>query len=1110
MPFVEDSKDINNQEERYEQDSTIKQNQSMSKAQLEYLKSIDSSVKQILTLGQEMSQSAARDMMPRFSDFTGGNQSTYKNTRNFRSSRIRSGRSGSSNIAGQFLDSFEDAILEGFLGADFKDKVKTSVTMFADMLGTDIENLGKTVGDELGKEVVNKIRASKTGQRFENTAKDKFGKAKDAGIDAFKEYVGMDDIQWDTFFKNAKSKVAGAKMGKAAAGASSASKTASSAMSTGLQMVDKVDDIGKAVNTAKTVGSTTKAAMSATKALGGLKAAGGAFAKSLLTGNVALIAVTAALVALPLILNALENAMKPAIEGFKKFSEEAKRAANRTHESEDKRAENAQERLRQDVETIVREPFEILKDAAQKVYDVWDTQLRMINQTQGYTKEDLQSLMGSYADRLRREGLTSVVSGADITENLSKVLQSGLSGSVAEEFAYIATILQAAIPSQDFFSYADTYASLAATAIQNGKSETEAIQYANEQLTLFASNILYASRQISGGFTTGLQDAEKLFEQSVRIAQTGRTSNVAGISGVMTSIAAIVGSVAPDLATSMTDLVYQAATGGNSSQIVALRSLAGINASNTEFLRKVATNPQAVFTELFNNLAQMQNMSNDAYMEVAEGLSEVFGVSMDAFARIDFNYLADAISNMSVSNASLSENLDLLKSGESTTSAEQMRMQQINQYMLDEGLAYVMDNQAARAIQQHMWDEQIANELMEATYGVELTGAALEFLKGIKQTVENVLGFLNPFSWIKKATSLVATAVESAGTQSDIAQVLQLGKVGTGNLQDLYNLTTRGRDLNLTPNLVTLMGGVSAYNLASIMRKSQEYLSHPLSFNSDLLNGMLLSDIKAYDARRTSSGPSSRYTWGTVGKSTANLLGSVSGTPSGTTIQAVAQSGTVSAKAASQNKLEKMLSEDYIQSFVDKNMSYEDWAATAKNFGIADLNKAMEEAGYNEQDVRNYFQTMETKAGAEREIQRQSKEETFWDKMQEYSAELVELTTYNNKVLDDIYKKNTEWYDAWVDYFVNHTAYFNSYNHEDVEKVRLAEKGESQDAVYALAEALTQNSTELLDPTLQTNALLSQILIVVNAIMQQNNQAGSGLSLPDTLSGLALGIVKQT
>ena len=89
-------------------------------------------------------------------------------------------------------------------------------------------------------------------------------------------------------------------------------------------------------------------------------------------------------------------------------------------------------------------------------------------------------------------------------------------------------------------------------------------------------------------------------------------------------------------------------------------------------------------------------------MEVAEGLSSIFGVSLEALARIDFNYLAQSISQMSVGTAALEENMELLASGQTTLTAEQLKNAQINKYMIDEGLSYVLDNEAARAIQQHM------------------------------------------------------------------------------------------------------------------------------------------------------------------------------------------------------------------------------------------------------------------------------------------------------------------------------------------------------------------------------------------------------------------------
>ena len=871
---------------------------------------------------------------------------------------------------------------------------------------------------------------------------------------------------------------------------------------------------------------TKEAGTAAGSALSGLASAAKTGAKAMKPVVAGLIAIE---VASDLASDILENTFAPALKNTAEFAKTLGTTFDRANDESERNLRLANERFQKDVEAMITEPFEILKDAAQEVYDAWDQNIRLINGTQGYTKEDLQSLLGNYSERLRDEGLSSVVSSVDITDSLAKVLESGLSGQAAEEFAYQATILNAAVPSQDFFGYADTYASIAANAIQAGMSQADALQYANSQLQLFASNVLYASRQISGGFTTGLQNAEQLFEQSAQIAQAAGTNNAAQISSVLTTVAGVVGSVAPDLVTSLTDIIYQAATGGNSSNLVALRSLAGINASNTEFLQALAQNPQEVFSDLFNNLGNMQKMSEDNYMEVAEGLSQLFGMSMDTFARIDFNALADAISESSASSASLGENLKLLASGETTTSAEQMRMQQINEYLIDEGLAYVMDNEVARSIQQHMWDEQLARELMDATYAVELKGDALVFLEGIRHTVDNLMTILNPFKLVGRLTDIVKTADDAKELTADIGALLEAGKVGTGRSIDYYNLTTRNQDLNLTDDIISMFGGTSAYNSVDSFLDSFSGIMDGLSGISGNLsspefwravnNTGMNQAIKDTLNTNYQNAPSSVYSWGgSVGKSLSNYLAATSAqSPSyGTTVNNLAQSSSDAVKAATQAKLDQMLDEEYMNKFIENGQTYADWAATAKNFGIADLSKALEDVGYSEESVKARFQSGEANLAAAKQAERYAREELFWDNTEAYLTELnehalqmIDLQTYANEVLDDLYAKHCEFYDAWVDYFVKHTAYSAAYDHTEVSKVQNEEKGKSQDAIYALAEALTKNSVDLLDPTIQTNALLSQILIVVNAIMQQNNETSTGTSLPDTLSALAMGIINK-
>lgn len=1072
-----------------------------------YLKSLDASIKLLAKEIGKYSQDAARDKLTE-------QRRNFRNKFNAKKDSLNTSKYiTSGSPLDNFLDSFEAQLLDSFGLSDFKKKVQEGLDVFAGDIGVSLKEVPSKLGQELGKQVFESVKDTGFGKKFSESINKFQNKIFDGISNAYKS--GVDNYNSNNESSNGPLNNIGDSLKDTASDAikDKVSDTIKDKASDAIK--DKASDVikDKAFDVIKDkapdiVSKFASSSNGAAAAMSGISKVAGVATKSLGIVSVGLIAFQLTL-----------DVISPLLEGSAKVLAAANDSMDRVNKSREEQLKNGQERLEADVRTLVEEPFNILKDAAQELYNAWDSNIRTINATQGYTKDDLQLLIGSYAQRLRDEGLSSVVSSADITENLSKVLDAGLSGTIAEEFAYLATKLNSAIPTQDFFSYADTYASLVANAIKNGASQAEAISYANEQMELFASSVLYASRQLTGGFTTGLQNAESLFEDAVQIAQASRTGKPSEIAGVLTAVSAATGAIAPDLASSMVDAVVSAATGGNSSEIVALRSLAGVNASNTEFLQQLAENPQKIFSTLFENLADMQSMSDGAYMEVAEGLSSVFGISMDAFARIDFNYLADAISNMNVSDAALAENISLLASGETTTTAEQLRMQQINEYMIEEGLSYVLDNEAARAIQQHMWDEQIANELQETTYAVALTGAALEFLEGIRRTIDNLLNLINPLSWGKGIYNVIATADESSALEDDIKQVLELGKVGSGNATSLYQLTTRGTNLNLTEDLVTLLGGTSALASSRDFWNSGiwgafrgNYITRDHMDASDAIADAVAKNNLASSSRNYSI--DSLYSWGTVGKSTATFV--TSGSSLNTEVSSPISSGvsgvissTDAAKSNIQDKLDKMLSEEYINSFVEEQKSYEDWAASAKNFGITDLNAALSEVGYSEESVRARFQSAETIAASQYQWERQQKEDAYWENMQEYSIQIVDLVTLQNEVLEDIYTTHQAFYEAWVDYFVKHTAYNEAFvSSSEVSAIQQSEKNESQTAVYALAEALNRNSVDLLmDPTLQTNALLGQILMVVNSIMQQNNKmVQNNISLPDTYNALVMGL----
>lgn len=1099
------------------------------------LKSIDQTTKQILQSGGGMSASNAQNMMPGYR-----NSNTY-----FQSRAGYSSRGGGSSFS-KFTDGLESVLLDELVGREFKDKLRGIRDKLARDIGVNIEDvpnaLGKALGSKLAgaikntdifKNVMGSIRSY--GGGLYNRMHDAYVNGRNA---SYTQATGKAFSASSTSASAFRS-ILGGSGSKTSAGGSAAFKTAnSSAFSMNVHTVilkadqlitaSDTDQFGDALSNIFDLitGSSTSAGATGTAGAGAAKVGvAGAGAGAALSGLASVVVaalpeiliVVAAIAAVTLALRALE----PAVENTKKLLSSLEKAADRYESSREASLEAAEARMKADFETMVRKPFEILEEAAQNLYDAWDQNVRIINGTQGYNKDELYELMGDFANRLRSEGLERVVSTDTVTNNLAKVLESGLSGQVAEEFAYLATKLNAAIPTQDFFEYASTYSSIAANAIQKGSSQADAIEYANNQLESFASNLLYASREISGGFTTGLQNANELFQQSVQIAQASKTNNASEISGVMTAVASIVGAVAPDLATSMTDAIYKAATGGNSSEIVALRSLAGINASNTEFLKKLAENPQKVFTSLFENLGSMQKMSEDAYMEVAEGLSSVFGVSMDAFARVDFNYLAQAISSMNTSNGALNENLELLASGETTTSAEQLRMQQINEYMWEEGLAYVMDNAAAREIQKHMWDEQIAKELMESTYGVEIEGAALEFLEGIRKTIDNILGFLNPFKVLSKVANVIGSISEARAQDVDVTQMLELGKLGGGNARALYNLTTRNADLNLTENLVDLMGGVSEYNIASTGRKLVSDLlytgwnsSFDATYGGQGLNALyaLVSSGAGKAGRALSSmfSGKSAYSWGTIGKSTANALSTAANsytyTPSGLakiSEQATQASSTAQAQQKATAQLTAMLQsmDDYVAQATANGESadYDDWVKSSSSANhISDFSAALQDAGLTEEAVRSQFDAATTQAAQTAEKERKLREEKFW-------TDTVDLLTVNNTILQDIFDKQAEFFQSIVDYFINHLVYSDSYSHEDVTKVQKKEKSKSETAIYALAQALTQNTTDLLDPTVQTNTLLAQILKLVNVLVQQGSLNTESGAMSNILSNMATG-----
>lgn len=1090
-----------------------------------------------------------------------------------------------------FLEAFEESLIGNLGGEAFKSRLKEALNTFAEHLGVEIEGVGDDLGEQFGRMFANNIRNSPIGQEFLNSFNQStngiFSRFGDIG-DLFNNLRNNPNADISDFAEGLKNIDLG-RFGNA--------------------LVAGGDDIAEFIG--RFIGK----------------------------GNAWMLLIDAgAKVASSALKNITKN-LQLAQDGIHDFWEGIKAVANRYYTSLEGNQKYAQERLVADMHTLIETPFDILKKAANEVYDAWNANIRLITGTQGYDKADLQDLMSIYGQRLQSEGLDRVVATTDVYNNLAKVIQSGLTGNAAVEFAYQATRYNAAIPNQDFFQYVDTYSSIAANAIAAGKSEAEALQIANNSLEDFSNSLLYASRNLTGGFSTGLKDVSNIYSSAVKITQAANSDNINGIASSLLAIQGYVGSIAPDLASTLSDKIYQLATGGNNADIVALRSLAGVNASNTEFLRALIQNPQSVLSSMFANLGKMYASSNDAFMEKAEGYASLFGLSSEAFQRIDFMSLANAISNMSTNSNSLDENMKLLKEGQTTTNADQMKIAQINQYMIEEGLAYVIDNEAAQMIQEHMWDEQMKRELMEAEYGVDLVGNAASGLRKIITGIENILNLLNPIAWLSKIGNIVRSVDEAKDITSDVKAVLEAGVVGQGSRKDLYNLTTRNQDLELTENLVDMLGGKSRYGNSwydnNAVVGAIGGLSHPFTglYN---LGKQALGQLRVIGSSTTGGGPadslpSSNYSWGSISKSSAALSSALLSQTTGEVEERIVSNvtGAVSTSVAIvQSKIEHMLSDEYLyEQYAKTGKSYEEWKASAKDFGITDIDSALTESGYNPEEVETYFAQKQTAAGMAKNYEDTERERTFYDAgtqfwntrfWEEYNVPLTGLVNTVIGQVDSMIALQTEWRDVqlvklqeitdnqinwkldfdtsfaeyrvqfdtdwenwhtlytetftafreqfdlawtdWRDHFSQYqeqfdTAWFNwqeffnttwieeawktnfvgdtgafteffnefvkkfvtheyydasGYNYRDVVSIQQREDAKKGDAVNALADALTANMVDLKDPQVQTNALLSQILVVATAIMNQNNNVAGTVSLSDALTSLALGLTTTT
>ena len=340
------------------------------------------------------------------------------------------------------------------------------------------------------------------------------------------------------------------------------------------------------------------------------------------------------------------------------------------------------------------------------------------------------------------------------------------------------------------------------------------------------------------------------------------------------------------------------------------------------------------------------------------------------------------------------------------------------------------------------------------------------------------------------------------------------------------------------------MGGASAYESIRSLNKIRNSFLNPITSLHDVgtigRNG--LSAVLQTALGNMSRSFESSYTWSTISKSAASAVSNLakiteSSSPSTNIHTVSAQTATSQTQAKLNSKLETMLSEDYMKDMINNNKTFADWKSSSSNFGIANIESALEGVGLTLAQAESQFNSAMAGVAAEQENMRKEKwdawrddkSSAYFDYMtltwtvgttsqlatiilnQENHMKLVtEFKDATNTNLNKIYNKAEQWYKDWVKYYVEFSGYYanSGFTANDVAEIGRKEKKDQGDTVYALADALTKAGLDLKDPTLQTNALLAQILIVANQILQQQNSQPGNSSLVESMIGLATGLTR--
>ena len=498
------------------------------------------------------------------------------------------------------------------------------------------------------------------------------------------------------------------------------------------------------------------------------------------------------------------------------------------------------EKIRSDVKDMAEYSYDIYTTATQKIYDAWDQNLSKVTATQGYTKEALNTLQDSVAQRLQNEGYGNVINASEYITQLSNVLNSKISGSIAEAFAAENLILQNAVPEVDLSSMAVEFAAIFTNAQKQGASGEDAMIRAMEQIT----GATKALEEVTGGnnqFINQIGDFLKKSEEIVSIAG-GSADKIADLTTQMMAAEAPLSALTPQLS-GFTSTMIDTLVSGNDATAVALRAImndinSNVGITETALRQSFMEDTQGTLVTMYQAIDKFisDNSNEAARMEFLNAMTTTFGIQAKELAQVDFKSIAESIQNVNAQTniKELTKAENLVRSGETATLEEQLVNNTANQLLATNAVRDTIDNRLMRKLEANEINMEKQLAAQQAVQSVNFADQTLSFLINIFDAIRS---FLDPFGIMDGISGMLDTTVSAVVDANRYAVTATASQVGSAvadasyaNTQTFHNTwgnavsviadATLTKSTDAVESMLKNSGVVDTY--AEMMSKNQD------------------------------------------------------------------------------------------------------------------------------------------------------------------------------------------------------------------------------------------------------------------------------------------------